>query len=106
MQSCPSEALKLLLGNTPYNFTLLDAAKALDSVEQQNERILSPMPGKIISCSVKAGENVDKGQTLMVLEAMKMEHAIQASHAGEISEVYFTLNDQVEEGAVLLVFKE
>jgi 3-methylcrotonyl-CoA carboxylase alpha subunit len=42
----------------------------------------------------------------MVLEAMKMEHAIQASHAGEISEVYFALNDQVEEGAVLLAFKE
>ena len=101
-----ADSLKLLLGNTPYNFTLLDAAKALDSVEQQNERILSPMPGKIISCSVKAGQNVEKGQTLMVLEAMKMEHAIQASHAGEISEVYFTLNDQVEEGAVLLVFKE
>lgn len=101
-----ADSIRLLLGNTPYNLTLLDATKALDTTEQKNERILSPMPGKIISCSVKAGQDVKKGQTLMVLEAMKMEHAIQASHAGEISEVYFALNDQVEEGAVLLAFKE
>ena len=101
-----ADSLKLLLGHTPYNFTLLDAAKELDRIEQNTKRILSPMPGKIISCSVKAGQNVEKGQTLMVLEAMKMEHALQASHNGEISEVYFALNDQVEEGALLLEFKE
>jgi 3-methylcrotonyl-CoA carboxylase alpha subunit len=101
-----ADSLRLLLGNTSYNFTLLDAAQASDSIEQKNERILSPMPGKIISCSVEAGQVVKQGQALMVLEAMKMEHAIQASHAGEISEVYFALNDQVEEGAVLLAFKE
>ena len=42
----------------------------------------------------------------MVLEAMKMEHALQAPHAGEISEVYFSQDEQVKEGETLLAFKE
>ncbi len=98
--------LKGLLGNVPFSFTLLGAAMASDSTEQQKDRILSPMPGKIIACSVKAGQAVKSGESLMVIEAMKMEHAIQAPHEGTIEEVYFTLGDQVEDGETLLAFKQ
>ena len=98
--------LKGLLGNVPFTFTLLDAARASDSTEQQKDRILSPMPGKIIACSVKAGQAVKSGESLMVIEAMKMEHAIQAPHEGSVVEVFFTLGDLVEDGDVLLAFKE
>src|SRR3990167_10563157 len=48
--------------------------------------ILSPMPGKIVSVSVKAGDTVTNGQTLLVLEAMKMEHALAAPFDGVVAE--------------------
>ncbi len=98
--------LQLLLDTTPFHFTLLDTAETAANVEQQSDSVRSPMPGKIISCMIKSGQSVKKGETLMVLEAMKMEHAILASHDGELAEVYFSQGDQVEEGDVLLAYKE
>jgi 3-methylcrotonyl-CoA carboxylase alpha subunit len=101
-----ANTLRVLLGNVPHKFTLLDKGTVADNLHQQKDRIVSPMPGKIISCTARAGLHVKKGETLMVLEAMKMEHALQAPHAGEISEVYFSLGEQVNEGETLFVFKE
>jgi acetyl/propionyl-CoA carboxylase alpha subunit len=64
--------------------------------------ILSPMPGKIISVAVKAGESVAKGQALLVMEAMKMEHAMIAPFAGVVSELAAVVGAQVAEGVVLV----
>ncbi|RYF92953.1 MAG: biotin/lipoyl-binding protein, partial [Caulobacteraceae bacterium] len=63
--------------------------------------VLSPMPGKIVSVSVKAGDRVTKGQTLLVLEAMKMEHALTAPFDGVIAELSAVAGGQVSEGVVL-----
>ena len=63
--------------------------------------ILSPMPGKIVSVSVKAGDTVTKGQTLLVLEAMKMEHALTAPFDGVVAELTAVAGGQVSEGVVL-----
>ena len=63
--------------------------------------ILSPMPGKIVSVAVKAGDTVTKGQTLLVLEAMKMEHALAAPFDGVVAELNATPGGQVSEGVVL-----
>jgi 3-methylcrotonyl-CoA carboxylase alpha subunit len=63
--------------------------------------ILSPMPGKVISVSVKAGETVKKGQTLFVLEAMKMEHAMAAPFDGVVAELNAVAGGQVSEGVTL-----
>ncbi|MGE8261174.1 MAG: acetyl-CoA carboxylase biotin carboxyl carrier protein subunit, partial [Stenotrophomonas sp.] len=62
----------------------------------------APMPGKIISISVKAGDKVEKGQPLLVMEAMKMEHTISATADGTVGEVFYGVGDQVTEGAELV----
>jgi len=63
--------------------------------------ILSPMPGKIVSVAVQAGQSVVKGQTLLTLEAMKMEHALAAPFDGVVAELSVVAGGQVSEGVVL-----
>jgi len=62
----------------------------------------APMPGKIIAIHVAAGDKVEKGQPLLVMEAMKMEHTITAGADGEVAEIFHAIGDQVTEGAVLI----
>ncbi|WP_309088370.1 acetyl/propionyl/methylcrotonyl-CoA carboxylase subunit alpha [Phenylobacterium sp.] len=64
--------------------------------------IRAPMPGKVTQLSVKTGDAVAKGQALVVLEAMKMEHALAAPFDGVVEEVSVTLGGQVAEGATLV----
>ncbi len=61
------------------------------------------MPGKVIDLRVNVGDEVTAGQTLLVLEAMKMEHPMNATEDGTVAEVRVAEGDQVEAGAVLLV---
>ena len=65
-------------------------------------RLTAPMPGKVVSIAVKAGDKVSKGQALAVMEAMKMEHTIAAPADGVVAEVLYAPGDQVTEGAELL----
>ena len=65
-------------------------------------RLTAPMPGKVVSIAVKAGDKVSKGQPLAVMEAMKMEHTIAAPKDGVVGEVLYGPGDQVAEGAELL----
>ncbi len=65
-------------------------------------RLTAPMPGKVVSIAVKAGDRVTKGQPLAVMEAMKMEHTIAAPQDGLVDEVLYAPGDQVTEGAELL----
>ncbi|WP_426029052.1 acetyl/propionyl/methylcrotonyl-CoA carboxylase subunit alpha [Brevundimonas sp. TWP2-3-4b2] len=61
----------------------------------------APMPGKIVATPAKAGDTVTKGQPIVVLEAMKMEHALVAPFDGVVGEVGVSVGDQVVDGAVL-----
>ncbi len=65
-------------------------------------RLTAPMPGKVVSFSVKAGDKVTRGQPLAVMDAMKMEHTIAAPVDGTVAELLFAPGDQVAEGAELL----
>jgi acetyl/propionyl-CoA carboxylase alpha subunit len=67
--------------------------------------IRSPMPGKVTQLSVKPGDKVTKGQALVTLEAMKMEHALTAPFDGFVEAVGVKLGDQVSEGAALVTLK-
>ncbi len=64
--------------------------------------LTAPMPGKIIAVQVKAGDQVKRGQPLLVMEAMKMEHTISAPADGTVKEVFFAIGDQVADAAVLI----
>ena len=68
-------------------------------------RLTSPLPGRVVSVAVRAGDSVSAGQTLMVIEAMKMEHSIMAPAAGTVDAVHFSEGDQVDEGLELLALK-
>jgi 3-methylcrotonyl-CoA carboxylase alpha subunit len=68
--------------------------------------VRSPLPGKIIDIKVKAGDSVSKGQPLLVLEAMKMEHTLSAPADGKIKSVRYGVGEQVSEGAELVEFDE
>lgn len=65
-------------------------------------RLTAPMPGKLVSFAVKAGDAVTKGQALAVMEAMKMEHTIAAPADGVVQELLYAPGDQVAEGAELI----
>ena len=68
----------------------------------ESGRLTAPMPGKVVSFSVQAGDKVSKGQALAVMEAMKMEHTIAAPADGVVAELLYAPGDQVAEGAELL----
>ncbi|MEV0201370.1 biotin carboxylase N-terminal domain-containing protein [Nonomuraea sp. NPDC050691] len=68
--------------------------------------LLAPMPGGVLRVEVKEGQRVDKGQAVLVLEAMKMEHRITAPAAGIVSALRVGKGDQVEAGAVLAIIDE
>ena len=66
---------------------------------------VAPMPGVVLEVRCAAGDEVTAGQTLVVLEAMKMEHHMNAPADGRVAEVRVAQGQQVENGAVLLVFE-
>ena len=76
-------------------------AHAGDS-QGEGGRLTAPMPGKIVSFSIKVGDKVAKGQALAVMEAMKMEHTIAAPHDGTVTELLYAPGDQVTEGSELI----
>jgi len=71
-------------------------------VEAPRGGLNAPMPGAIIDVRVTPGQMVTKGETLVVMEAMKMEHVISSPATGVVGEVFVTSGQQVENGAVLL----
>ena len=86
--------------------TLVDPLNASHDEEGTGGHLTAPMPGKVLSVAVKAGDAVQKGQVLAVLEAMKMEHSITAPRDGTVGEVMVAAGDQVAEGVELLALSE
>jgi len=103
-----TQAKDRILINMP--FGNLDAKILPRFVEPGNEvpegGLIAPMPGKVIDVKVKKGNKVKTGDALIIIEAMKMEHTIKATEAGTVSKVMVRLNDQVDNGATLLVLKK
>ncbi|MDP3825796.1 MAG: biotin/lipoyl-containing protein, partial [Polaromonas sp.] len=82
--------------------TVIDQLAHAGEAHGEAGRLTAPMPGKVVSFAVKAGDKVSKGQALAVMEAMKMEHTIAAPADGVVQEVLYAPGDQVTEGAELL----
>ncbi|QQQ19030.1 acetyl/propionyl/methylcrotonyl-CoA carboxylase subunit alpha [Brevundimonas vitis] len=82
---------------------VMPSATAFGTASASDGSLRAPMPGKIVAASAQAGDAVTKGQPIVVLEAMKMEHALTAPFDGTVESVSVTVGDQVGEGTVLAV---
>ncbi len=84
-----------------YAFELDTGERAVGEAAAGDGAILSPMPGKIVSVAAKAGAKLKKGDAILVLEAMKMEHTLTAPFDGKLAELNAKAGAQVSEGVVL-----
>ena len=91
----------LFEGGEAYAFSRPHSAGE-DAGHAGDGQLRAPMPGRIVLVAAKAGDRVDKGQPLVTLEAMKMEHAQTAPFDARVAEVLCAAGDQVSEGALLM----
>ncbi len=69
----------------------------------EGEEIKAPMPGKILKINVSEGDVVKEGDTVLILEAMKMENEIIANSSGKVKKISVSVNDMVETDDTLLI---
>ena len=94
-----------------FNFYDKDTAKfekymLEEGVTDLSKYLLSPMPGKIVSVNVKNGQKIKSGESLLILEAMKMENLITATKDAKIKKINVKANDAVEVDQILIEFDE
>jgi 3-methylcrotonyl-CoA carboxylase alpha subunit len=95
-----------LAGPQRLRLTHLDPLVAEAAEEETELRLTAPLPGKLVQVAVAPGQHVAKGELLLVLEAMKMEHRIHAPHDGVIDTVGGAVGDFVPAEAVLVSFRQ
>ena len=99
-------AFRASLYDGAYEFALQDPMKALLAAAGGGAAggglLASPMPGKIVKVLVKAGDTVAEGQTLLVMEAMKMQNELKSAGAGTVAKVHVEEGATVETGAKLV----
>ncbi|MCL4747117.1 MAG: 3-methylcrotonyl-CoA carboxylase, partial [Burkholderiaceae bacterium] len=96
------ETLSLFLAEGPVQLGFAPRLAHAGEEEAEGERLTAPMPGKVIAVLCEKGASVRKGQALLVMEAMKMEHTLSAPEDGVVVELRYTVGDQVNEGAQLV----
>ncbi|MDO9619130.1 MAG: acetyl/propionyl/methylcrotonyl-CoA carboxylase subunit alpha [Pseudomonas sp.] len=84
----------------------VDPIAEVEASHQHHGGLTAPMNGSIVRVLVEAGQPVEAGTALVVLEAMKMEHSIRAAHAGTVKALYCNEGEMVSEGAVLVELEE
>lgn len=85
--------------------TELSEASGDSSLDSEANVIAAPIPGKIFKLNVKEGDEVKKGDVIVVIDAMKMENNIETKIAGVVKEVKVSLNDMVDSGQVMVVLE-
>jgi 3-methylcrotonyl-CoA carboxylase alpha subunit len=83
-----------------------DPIAEAEASHQQHGGLTAPMNGSIVRVLVEAGQHVEAGTALIVLEAMKMEHSIRSAQAGVVKRLFCSEGEMVSEGAVLLEMEE
>jgi biotin carboxyl carrier protein len=88
------------------NLPELSNKPSIQSMPSDPSMVHSPLPGVVISIAVKPGDDVEVGQELCVLEAMKMKNTIRSSHSGVISEIDISVGQTVAHNDVLMKFNK
>lgn len=84
-----------------YEGTVSEGNKKIKKAGAAAGNLTSPMPGKIFKIVATEGERVTKGQTLLILEAMKMEHAIRSDKDGTVKKIIYKVGELVQGGVTL-----
>jgi propionyl-CoA carboxylase alpha chain len=89
---------------TPLQYSLSEHMLAPPTVDFSKE-LRSPMPGVVVETLVKKGDNINSGQAVVVLEAMKMRNVLYAGVTGKVKEVCVPVGESVDDGATLITFE-
>ncbi len=89
-------------GGDLWRLEIVDPLAPPEAAHLAAGRLSAPMPGRVVQLFVTAGDAVRRGQPLLVIEAMKMEHTIAAPHDGMVAAVPYSVGDLVEEGVDLI----
>jgi 3-methylcrotonyl-CoA carboxylase alpha subunit len=95
----------VFMDGATFTFTLPDLLAGDSEGDAAGDSIIAPMPGLVKIVNAKAGQAVAKGDPLIVLEAMKMEHTLSAPRDGKIAEILVAEGDQVTDGTMLLALE-
>ncbi len=97
---------RVAVGQREFNLEVLTPSQAVEAVSAAREagpsRLTAPIPGKVVAVKVEPGDEVEPGQALIVLEAMKMENELAAVQAGRVAAVHVTAGETVEGGELLV----
>jgi 3-methylcrotonyl-CoA carboxylase alpha subunit len=94
--------LQLWTREEHYELLLEDPRTHEFSASAATGGLTTPLPGVVVAVPVAVGQKVSAGEVLMVIEAMKMEHAITAPYAGTVETIHFARGERVPEGSALL----
>jgi 3-methylcrotonyl-CoA carboxylase alpha subunit len=97
------QSITVFLEGGAYEFRMPDRLAEDEQAEAGGDQVIAPMPGLVKVVSTQAGASVSKGQSLVVMEAMKMELTLRAPRDGAVGELFVSQGEQVPEGTVLLV---
>nr|MBA3477411.1 biotin/lipoyl-binding protein [Lautropia sp.] len=100
------ETLHLFTATRHLRLEYVDKLAHAGEAAQEGGRLTAPMPGKVIALLVRAGSTVSKGDPLLVMEAMKMEHTITAPTDGTVARLHYAVGDQVAEGEALVAIDQ
>ena len=98
--------ISILLADTRHTLRLVDPFLFEGESDANAGRLTAMMPGRVVKVMAKVGDSVKKGQALIIMEAMKMEHTIVSPKDGIVERVAFKENDLVPADAVLFAFEE
>ncbi|MBL8517645.1 MAG: acetyl/propionyl/methylcrotonyl-CoA carboxylase subunit alpha [Betaproteobacteria bacterium] len=100
------DALQIILPDRRYDLHYVDPHHYEAPEAAAEGRLTALMPGRVVKLFVQAGDAVKKGQPLLIMEAMKMEHTIASPKDGVIERVAYAVNDMVQADALLFAFAE
>jgi geranyl-CoA carboxylase alpha subunit len=96
------ERLHLACDGESYSFENTLHAQARRAAVASDGRLVAPMNGRVVAVNVKDGDRIEAGRALIVLEAMKMEHALSVPHAAQVKAVHVEAGTQVAPGQLLV----
>lgn len=102
----PGGAVQIWLGGRTYTFEVAEGPRPALPASPAASQVLAPMPGSVRRLLVEVGATVEAGQTLLILESMKMEVRLDAPRSGRVARLGCAEGDLVETGALLVALED